>query len=516
MAAGGDPTGELAPVAAVSGRRSMSANALFALLAQVGSSAFAAAVTLFLVRALSVHQYGALGLATAITGLVLLPADVGLIQSTARFVAEHHLDRGEVSTIVATSLRLKIFTTGVVCAVLGLVAGPISSAWGKPELAWPLRMLAIAAFAQSVMTLLGGAFNALGRVDRNVRVLLGENAVETTAVIVLVVVFGGATAAAVGRSIGFTIGALIAVLTLVQLLGARALDVRPVRREWARRLLRYGGAVVIVDSTYALFAQVDVLLIGVIISTTATGLYVAPFRILTLLILPVTAIVTAVAPRLAAPASGEELDRRLPFVEATRLIALWQGLLVAPLLVWPAPIVDVALGGATYSRSVPVLRAFALYVFLSGFGLFFSVAANYLGQARRRIPIALATVVVNVVLDVALLPTVGVVGGAVSSGVAFALYAPGHAVICARMLGVRWQVFAGVLARVAPAVAAMGLVLVAFGTHPRGVTVAAGAVCAVGAYGLAALATGALRPDDVRRVRRRLGSTGVASRVSRA
>jgi O-antigen/teichoic acid export membrane protein len=489
-------------MAAVPGRRSMSANALFALLAQVGSSAFAAAETLFLVRALSVHAYGALGLAAAISGLVLLPADFGLIQSTSRFAAEQHADPAEVSRLVAASVRLKLFTTGTVCAGLFAVAGPTSSAWGKPDLAWPLRALALAAFAQSLMTLLGGVFNAVGRTDRNVRVLLGENAVETSVVIVLVLVFGGATAAAAGRAIGFAVGALIAVVTLVQLLGVRALDVRRVRRDWSRRLLRYGGAVLIVDSTYALFSQIDVLLIGVIISTTATGLYVAPFRILTLLILPVTAIVTAVAPRLAVPAAGGDVDRRAPFVQATRLIAVWQGLLVAPLLVWPAPIVDVALGGAAYARSISVLRAFALYVFLSGFGLFFSVAANYLGQARRRIPIAIATVVVNVVLDVVLLPSVGVVGGAVSSGVAFALYAPAHAVICARMLGVRWQVFGAVLARVVPCVVLMGLVLLAFGTHPRGLAVAVGAVCALAAYGLVALVTGALRGDDLRHVRR--------------
>jgi O-antigen/teichoic acid export membrane protein len=486
----------------------MSANALFALVTQVGSNAFAAVLTLFLVRALSVHGYGVLGLATAITGLVLLPGDFGLIQSTARFAAEHHGDPKEVAALVATSVRLKVFTTGAVCVALFAVAGTISSLWGKPDLAWPLRALAVAAFAQSLMTLLAGVFNAVGRYDRNVRVLLGENAVETTAVIALVLAGGGATGAAVGRSIGFSVGALIALLTLVQLLGVRALDVRPARRMWARRLLGYGGAVVIVDSTYALFSQVDVLLIGAIISTTAIGFYAAPFRIITLLILPVTAVVTAVSPRLASSVAADDADRRVPFLETTRLIALWQGLLVAPLVVWAAPIVDVALGGASYAHSVPVVRAFAPYVFLSGFGLFFSLGANYLGQARRRIPIALATVAVNVVLDVILLPWIGVVGGAISTGVAFALYAPGHAAICSRLLGIRRRALVVPVLRVVPCAGAMALVLLAFGTHPRGFAVAVGAVCALVVYALAAVVTGALRSDDLRHVRRLVARAG--------
>jgi O-antigen/teichoic acid export membrane protein len=148
-----------------------------------------------------------------------------------------------------------------------------------------------------------------------------------------------------------------------------------------------------------------------------------------------------------------------------------------------------------------VLRAFTLYVFLSGFGVFFSMTANYLGQARRRIPIAIATVVVNVVLDVILLPWVGVVGGAVSSGVAFALYAPAHAVICARMLGVRWQVFATVSARVAPCIVVMSLVLLVFGIHPSATAIVLGAAGGLAAYVATAFLTGALRREDLQQVR---------------
>jgi O-antigen/teichoic acid export membrane protein len=482
-------------------RRTIGANAGFALVSQVGNAVFAAFLTLFLVRALSVHAYGVLGLATAITGVVLLPADFGLIQSTSRFVAEHDSDPREIAAVVATSLRLKLYTTGSVCLVLFASAGVVASLWGKSDLAWPLRAMAVTSLFQSGFTLLIGVLTATGRNDLGLRAALGESIFETAGVVALVLAGGGAAGAGFGRTIGFGLGTAIALVTVTRLVGRGAVDVRAPMHDLWKRMLTYGAAVVVVDSTYQLFAQIDVVLIGAIISTTAVSLYSAPFRFLSLLVLPAAAVSSAIPPRLVGNSRDAPIDTRWWFSEGTRLIAVFQGLLVAPLLVWPAEIVDVALGGSGYHGSIPVLRAFTPYVFLSGLGLFFSICANYLGQVRRRIYVAIATVAVNIVLDIILLPRVGVVGGAIGTSVAYSLYAPGHAAICRRVLGIETRTLVTPILRVVPPAAVMCIVLYAFGTHPGYGATVLGAIIAIVCYLLTAVVTGALRSDDAHRVR---------------
>ena len=50
-------------------------------------------LTIVLVRVLGPEDYGVFALALSVASLVFLPADFGISQSTARFVAEHRGER---------------------------------------------------------------------------------------------------------------------------------------------------------------------------------------------------------------------------------------------------------------------------------------------------------------------------------------------------------------------------------------------------------------------------------------
>ena len=65
-----------------------------------------------------------------------------------------------------------------------------------------------------------------------------------------------------------------------------------------------------------------------------------------------------------------------------------QGLFIAPLVVWAEPISDLVLG-TEYNDSAEVLRAIAPYMFLLAISPVLARGVNYMGEARRRIPIAI-------------------------------------------------------------------------------------------------------------------------------
>jgi stage V sporulation protein B len=458
---------------------SIARSTVFALASQVATGGFTMVITVFLVRALDPHGYGVYALALAFAAIVVLPADFGVSSSTARFIAEQRGNTAAVAAIVVKGLRLKVVLTSAMALLLVALAGPISSLYNEPDLAWPLRGVAVALFGQSLVFMFANVFVALRRMAWQFTVIVTEAISETIATVGLVVIAGGATAAAFGRAIGYTIGAVAGAIMVFALLGRRAVAQRqggPRMRE----LGFYGGVLMLVDGAYALFASIDVLLVSAVLGSTATGIYSAPLKLAAALHYPGLAVSNAIAPRVAkhpddppdVPALTSGLRRLLIFQVGASVF----------ILVWAEPIVRLLLGPG-YGESADVLRALSPFVFFQGIGPLVSVSVNYLGMARRRVPIVLACVVLNLVLGFVLLKAIGVTGAAYSVDVSYGIYVMAHLWICARLLGFSLRPLGISFLRLAAPAAAMAGVLFAFGPAEAGLAewIVAPAL-AVGAY----------------------------------
>ena len=438
---------------------SITRNAALSLAGQLLTAAVTAGLTLYLARALGPEEFGVFSLALAVSATLMLFSEFGVSQSAARFAAEHRGEPDRVAEVLASALRLKIFLAGGVCVALALAAGPIADAYDEPGLAWPLRGMALALFGQNLMALYGGAFTALAQVAYDFRIVAVKSVVEAAGTVGLVVASAGATEAAFGRAAGFVAGGVFAVLLGARILGREAIGIGVRERVSTRRIAGYAGALFIIDGAFALFQQVDVLLIGAIISTTAAGLFLAPLRLVSFLTYPALALANGVAPRLAGAGRERAVE---PFTRAIRMLIVFQALLVPPLVIWAEPIVDLLLGDG-YEESAEVLRALAPFVFLMGIGTLLALGVNFLGEARRRVPIAIATVSVNIVLDLILLPEIGIVGGAIATDVAFSIYVGAHFWICRRMLAIELRPLGITFLRALLAAGAMAGALALFG-----------------------------------------------------
>jgi len=450
------------PVAPSPPPESVTRNAGFSLATQLVTSAFTAGLTLFLARRLGADQYGLFALAVSVSALILLPVDFGISSSAVRFVATNRGHIAALRAVLADALGLKLLLTLPVCTLLAVTAGPIASAYGKPGLAWPLRGVAIAVVGQSLMLLYQGSFAALGRIRSQLRVQLGESSVETGASVVLVLLGGGASGAALGRGIGYLVGGVFALTVMARLLGGGVLPRRLRGTGRMRAIAVYATPLLIVNGAFTLFEQVDILIIGAVGSAAQVGLFQAPLRLTTFLQYPGAAIAYAVAPRLVGDAATPATSRARAQV-ALRVLILLDAAVVPPLMVWAEPIVSLVLGPG-YGGSVPVLRVLAPFVFLSGLAPLLSLSLNYIGRARERVPIALVTLAINGALDAVLIPQIGIVGAAVGTTAALALYVTAHVRIYRRYLGIELQPLALTFLRAVAAAAATSGVLALVGT----------------------------------------------------
>src|SRR3954453_20657884 len=434
-------------------------NAIFAGVSKISGAAFTAVLTIFLVRYLGPEEYGVFVLALGVGALMTVPADLGISVSVARFIAERRGDPGAMANFVADAIRLKIFVTGAASLALLALAEPVANAYDTSELAWPLRILAIATFGQSVMIMWATIFEALGRISVYVRVVVAESALETTGSIVIGLLGTGAPGAMVGRAAAYSFAAGFGLILLARTIHR---SIRPRRggHGHARRILGYGSALVIVDGAFTLFSTIDVLLIGAILSVSAVGLFEAAYRLAGLLFFIGGPVRSAVAPRLTRGAGGPDHEA---LETALRYMVLVQGVVLAPLIVWAEPITRIILG-TEYLGSVDTLRALAPFALLITVSPLLAGAANYLGAAARRVPIAIAAVAVNAGIDVALLKRIGIIAAAIGTDVAYALYVGAHLRLCQDVAGLRLRPLVAPFVGSLAAAGGMALVLLVFGT----------------------------------------------------
>lgn len=439
----------------------MTRNAALSLAGQMCAAAVTTGLTIYLARALGPEEFGVFSVALGIAATLFLFADLGISTSAARYVAERRDDPAAVAEVMASALRLKLTTGGIVCLGLFLAAGPIGAALGEPKLDWALRGMALALLGQNLMALYGAAFVALGRVSKDLQIVVAKSVVELVATVLAVMISAGAAEAAFGRAIGFVMGGTAGLLLAVRFLGPEAMSLRRAPNSpIAGQVARYAGVLFVIDGSFALFAQIDVILIAGLLSATAAGLFQAPLRLITFLGYPALALAAGVTPRLAGEVEGRRTDA---FSAALRYAVLLQGAVLAPLIVWATPIVDLILGDG-YEGSAAALRGLGPYAFILGVGTLVSVAVNYLGEARRRVPVALGALAVNIVIDVILIPEIGIVAGAIGTGVGFLIYTAGHLWILVDLIDLPLRPLVVTFGRTMLGVVAMAGVLLAFGT----------------------------------------------------
>ncbi len=485
-----DPTGDL-----LSPGQAPSRNTLYALIQQMLGAGFTAALTLFLVRELGPHEYGILALAASIGTIVLMLSDFGISTSAARYVAEDSRSRSHAAAVLRTAIGLKLLIVALTTVILVALAPVLADAFGTSALTWPIRLMALAVAAQGFGSLLITMFTAMGRVSLGFGYTLVESSVEAFTAAALVLAGAGAAGAIAGRAIGFATAAVLAFVLVVRLIGRPAIRASKGKGFPRRRIATYGFALLVIEGAFAIFDRVDVLVIGAMLGSTAAGLFEAPIRLVTLIKYPALAIAAGFTPRLAGDRDHDEVER---FLAALRIALLFYLFAATAVLVWAKPIVDLLLG-SSYGESVAVLRACAPVVIFSGLSPILASAANYLGEAHRRVPLALAALGLNVAIDLVLVPRIGIVAGAIGTGIALLVYTVGHMRICARALERSFRPLLPTLATGLLGGFAAGIVLFLIGTGsvgPIGWLIAV--VCSPAAYVGVLMATGEVTVSELR------------------
>lgn len=388
-------------------------------------------LTPLLIDRLGLAEYGVWVLAVSLTvaaGYLSL-ADLGLELSAGRFIstARAQGDVRRMNAVLSTALALFTAIGLVLGPLVAVCAGLLAAAFEiPPELEDAARIAFALVAVQLVFDLPGRAFITLltgSQLHTRWQALEAGRAAVSAGVYALLVVDGHGVEALAAASLALAAVSL-AVYAAVALRSVpeAACSLRLVSRGIARELATFGGQVLIVRIADTVYRQADKTIIGVMLATTAVGVYEIAFN-LSLGVSMVLGVTTSALFPAAAYVSADRARMRALFLRSSAYILA----VVAPVLVvavgFAEPIIDAWVGSALEDAADPT-RILMAAVALQALCMGGQTMLMSIGRARPVVLCATGGLLLNVPVSIALANPLGLEGVALGTLLSQAVVAP--------------------------------------------------------------------------------------------
>lgn len=394
-------------------------------------------LVVLLARLLEPDSYGLLFLAISIYGIVKLFSKLGIARSAGRYLAEYReTDAGQIPHILKTSFLLNILTILLTGFILVIGSGYISKLIGEPEL--------------RPFLVLGSLFIGFGSLVTYVRLILqGFERVEiasavhaTDRVCRLFLATGFVLLGydVLGALLGYIISsALVSIggLLFIYIWFYRDFEQKPIETGLRHRILRYAIPLTATNTATILDKRIDTVLIGFFLNPASVAYYTAGKQVVQFVKMPMASLGFTLSPMYGSQKASGDSDTAARIYETS----LSYGLLLyipigAGLILVAEPLVELVFG-SEYLDAVPILHVFSLYIVLQSVTELTNTSLDYLGRAKSRAVIQLITSLLNVLLNIILIPSIGIVGAAIATVITHSLYTLSNVYIIHIELGLR-------------------------------------------------------------------------------
>jgi O-antigen/teichoic acid export membrane protein len=385
----------------------------------------------FLTRALGPSSYGRIETMVALIALLVPLLRAGVATAFFRFYYERDLapDRG---LVVRTSFWFTVLGAGA-GLVVGLVAAPALASYilGGDAYANLVRI----AFAVLAVNLLYEQLTALYRVEERSVAFTVASLVNLAVTVVATIFFvfaldAGPSGALAGTGTGTAV-------VLVALIWQRRSELAPgFDRDLVRRMNRFGLPLLPAGLAIWVVDFADRLLLGRIADQHEVGLYAVGVKIASAMVLVQLAFRTAWPAFAYSLAEGTEARRTFAYVLTyTSLVGVWMSLALGLLAPWLVRLLAAPEFEAADTVVAPLAFSGALLVAYTTL----SIAATRANRTDRFWHVAVAGAVVNLVLNLLLIPPYGMRGAAAATVAAYLVLAGGMAFLAQRLYPVPYE-----------------------------------------------------------------------------
>lgn len=451
-------------------------------------------LTVVLARLLGPDDYGLLFLAIAVFGALSIFSKLGLAKSGARYVAEYkERDPGQIPHILRVALGYNAVIIVVVGAALLVGHRQLAGYIGEPSLT-PFLLLGVLYLAvEALKTYVRLMLQGFEEIELSATVNAIDRGTRLVFAIGFVLLGFGALGALGGYILGYGIASIVGLVVIYRRFYRAQEVAASIEDGLRRRIGSYAVPLTATSTANVLDKRVDTILIGVFLTPVAVSYYTVSKQLIEFVQTPVSALGFTLSPTFGSEKADGNVDRASRIYEEALVHSLLLYVPIAAGIVLVAEPTIELLFGNDYLGAVPVLQILGLYAILQAVTKITSNGLDYLGRAKERAIVKGTTAGLNVVLNVVLIPAIGVVGAAIATVVTYSLYTLANVFIIHQEFDLRIGYILGRLALIVTVTAAMATVVyvaVDFVVGPvtLGVVVALG----VAIWGILSVLTGLL------------------------
>jgi O-antigen/teichoic acid export membrane protein len=366
-------------------------------------------------RMLGPDAYGRVAMGLSV---LMIGAYVGLMgfqEGVARFIPRYDSDR-DIRGVWATGFLVTVTASVVVTAGLILTSGYLAElVYGSGEEQLILALMAVALPGFVMMRLGVGALRGIS--DARSRMLSFDiffPIVRLSVLIGLLVVGVEVLSLPIAYAVSCLLGAVVVHAFLhrqIGLFGAKQFRFK--------EMAAYSAPLVMATVASRLLTRADTLMIGYLESAAAVGLYEAAYPLANGLVLILTAFGFLYLPLIS---QLDEDDDGAGVEQAYQITTKWVYIMTLPLFVTLVLLPELVIGivfSQEYADAAPILVVLSIGFFTnSAFGRS-RETLSALGDTTITMFVNLASFVVNIVLNILLIPTYGVIGAALASVLSF-------------------------------------------------------------------------------------------------
>jgi len=390
---------------------------------QVIAAIVGATITVVLARLLTPNEYGIFFLAISIFSIFKVATRLGIARSTGRYIAEYKETKPEqIQHIVKTGLLVNFVTIGIAVVVLFFTHNQIAGVLGEPSLA-PLLLLGTVYLTFSTLAIfLSKIWQGFEKVALASAIEICSQLGRLLFAVGLVAIGYGAVGALSGyivaNLVAVSIGSVILYKNLFYLQDTAA----AVESGLRRRIVEYSIPITVTNTANRIEKEVDTVLIGFFLTPVAVSHYVIGKHVVKFIETPMSALGFTLSPTFGAQKADDNIGQASRIYEtALSYILLLYIPAGAGIIVVAEPFITLFFG-AEYAGAIPVLQIFGIFVVLKAITKLSGDTLDFLGRARARAIVKTVTSILNVILNVILIPTMGVIGAATATVITFGIY----------------------------------------------------------------------------------------------
>ncbi|WP_128905745.1 flippase [Halorubrum amylolyticum] len=377
---------------------------------------FVAAAT----RLTSSSEYGTFVLGLSIVMFVQGFSSLSIHRSLDYFIPKYlaESNNGKAKKTLQNAFVIGIISSTLGAILLVIFRGYIESLFEEPQLGFVLLILCLLIPIQTINNLLLTTFNSVKKIKYSV---LMKNIINpiTRTISIVILLFGGA--GVLGLVGGHLIGIIVTisfgiVFFLYELDWFRKTTAQPISN---RALISYSLPLVLAGVIYSIVGQIDSFVIGYYLTSSEVGHYQVAYLLGSNLLIVLSAITPIFKPMIAE-VNSDTATLRTRFQLATRWVTMLSLPIAITLVLAPGIYLSLFFTDE-YTVANTALVALVIGYMLNASSGPEGMVLEGLGYTRLTLFNSVVLVIINGILDIILIPQIGILGAGIGTATALAI-----------------------------------------------------------------------------------------------